>query len=121
MLFADDTNLLFADKNLKTFESIVNTELDNVCDRLLANKLTLNIDKSNFVLFHPYQRKIEIDIHLKVFDNENKMMKQLERKSFVKYLGVMIDNNLSRNFHVDYIALSALFHDSNTLYQRLFF
>ena len=40
------------------------------------------------------------------FDNENKMMKQLEGKSFVKYLaGVMIDNNLSWTFHVDYIAL----------------
>ena len=34
------------------------------------------------------------------------MIKQLERKSFVKYLaGVMIDNNLSGTFHVDYIAL----------------
>ena len=33
------------------------------------------------------------------------MMKKLERKSFVRYFGVMIDNNLSWNFHVDYIAL----------------
>lgn len=104
-LFANDTNLLFADKNLKSLESIVNTELDNVCDWLLANKLSLNIDKSNFVIFHPYQRKTKIDNHLKVIDNENKMMKKLERKSFVKYLGVMIDNNLFWKFHVDYIAL----------------
>ena len=104
-LLADDTNLLFADKNLKSLESIVNTELENVCDWLLTNKLSTNIDKSNFVIFHPYQRKTKIDIHLKVFDNENKLMKKLERKSFVKYLGVMIDNNLSWKFHVDYIAL----------------
>ena len=34
------------------------------------------------------------------------MMKKLERNSFVKHLGVMIDNNLSWKFHVDYIALS---------------
>ena len=66
-LLADDTNLLFADKNLKSLESIVNIELDNVCDWLLANKLSTNIDKSNFVIFHPYQRKTKIDIHLKVF------------------------------------------------------
>ena len=32
------------------------------------------------------------------------MTKKLEGKSFVKYLGVMIDNNLSWKFHVDYIA-----------------
>lgn len=31
-LFADDTYLLFEVKNLKSLESIVNTELDNVCD-----------------------------------------------------------------------------------------
>jgi hypothetical protein len=29
-LFADDTNLLYADKNLKTLENIVNTELLNI-------------------------------------------------------------------------------------------
>ena len=98
--------MLFVDKkNLKTLESIVNTEPDNVCDWLSANKLTLNIDKSNFVIFNRHQRKIKINIHLKVFDNENKLMEQLERKSFVKYLGVMIDRNLSWKFHVDYIGL----------------
>ena len=33
------------------------------------------------------------------------MMKKFERKSFVKYHGVLIDNNLSWKFHVDYISL----------------
>ena len=109
-LFADDTNLIVADKNSKSLESIVNTELDNVCGWLLANKLSLNIDKSNFVIFHPYRGKTKIDIHLKLFDNENKTMKKLERKSFVKCLGVMIDNNLPWKFHVDYIALGIIYN-----------
>ena len=39
-LFADDTNLLFADKYLKSLKLIMNKELENVCDWLLANKLT---------------------------------------------------------------------------------
>jgi hypothetical protein len=43
-LFADDTNLLYANKNLKTLESVVNSEL-NVCKWLNVNKLTLNIKK----------------------------------------------------------------------------
>ena len=30
-LFADDTNLLYADKGLKTLETIVNNELNNIC------------------------------------------------------------------------------------------
>ena len=45
-LFADDTNLLYADKNLKSLEKVVNKELEHVSDWLIANKLTLNI-KSN--------------------------------------------------------------------------
>ena len=52
-LFADDTNLLYADKNLKSLEKTVNNELVRVSDWLNANKLTLNAKKSNFVIFHP--------------------------------------------------------------------
>ena len=108
-LFADDTNLLFADKYLKSLEAIVNKELENVCDWLLAYRLTLNIDKSNYVLFHPHQRKIGTDINLRVYDNEHTMLKQLEHKTYVKYLGVLIDKNLSWKYHIkyhiDFIAL----------------
>ena len=53
-LFADDTNLLYADRNIKSLESVVNVELLNVCDWLSANKLSLNIKKTNFFIFHPY-------------------------------------------------------------------
>ena len=42
-LFADDTNLLYADKNLRELENKVNTELIKIYDWLVANKLSLNI------------------------------------------------------------------------------
>ena len=65
---------------------------------MLANKLTLNAKKSNYVIFHPYnQGKIQSVINLKVFDNEHKAFRNLERKQFVKYLGVLIEGNLSWN------------------------
>ena len=41
--FADDTNILYADENLKDLETIVNIELQNVYNWLTANKLTPNI------------------------------------------------------------------------------
>ena len=104
-LFADDTNLLYKDKSLPLLESVVNEEVINVCDWLLANKLTLNAKKSNYVIFHTYQRKIQSVINLKVFDNEHKALRNLERKQFVKYLGVLIDSNLSWNDHVANVAL----------------
>ena len=56
-LFADDTNLLFADRNLKSLEIVVNEELMNVYDWLTSNKLSLNVKKTNFVIFHPSQKR----------------------------------------------------------------
>ena len=42
-LFADDTNILYANKNLKSVELIVNQELRKLYVWLTANKLILNI------------------------------------------------------------------------------
>ena len=48
-LFADDANILYADKNLKNLETIINIELQNLYNWLTANKLTV-IKKSNLVI-----------------------------------------------------------------------
>ena len=40
-LFADDTNLLYADKNLRALEIKVNAELSKIYDWSIANKLSL--------------------------------------------------------------------------------
>ena len=55
-LFADDTNALYAHKDLKTLELIVNAKLHNLYNWLTSNKLSLNIMKSNVVIFRPYQK-----------------------------------------------------------------
>ena len=57
-LFADDTNLLYADKKMQFLEAVVNNELKNERDWLNANKLTNNAKKSNFVIFRPMQKKL---------------------------------------------------------------
>ena len=57
-LFADDANLLFKHKDINILESEINSELANVHIWLSANKLSLNIEKSNFVIFHPVQKRI---------------------------------------------------------------
>ena len=50
-LFADDTNALYAHKDLKTLELTVNTELHNLYNWLTSNKRSLNIKKSSYVIF----------------------------------------------------------------------
>jgi hypothetical protein len=41
-LFADDTNLIYADKNLKSLEIVVNTELSKIHNWLIANIITVH-------------------------------------------------------------------------------
>ena len=50
-LSADGTSLSFADKNIKRLEAKINTSFENITNWLKANKLTLNIDKSQLLVF----------------------------------------------------------------------
>ena len=52
-LFADDTNIYFKSHDLTRLQKIMNRELKKVKKWLDANRLALNIDKTNFVVFHP--------------------------------------------------------------------
>ena len=65
-LFADDSNLFFSHKNLQTLESIVNNELSNIHEWLCANRLSLNTNKTNYVLFHTVQKHITDPFSLKL-------------------------------------------------------
>ena len=96
--------MLYADRNLKSLETMVNHELSNVYDWLIANKLSLNIKKSNFVIFRPRQKKLNYEVNLKVFDYQTNTYISLERKNYVKYLGVLIDETLSWKYHIVHLA-----------------
>ena len=91
-LFADDTNIFFQDQNLHSLELKLNEELDKVNQWLQLNRLSLNIDKTNFVVFCPPQRKPQ-SINLKISG------RAVEHLSYVKYLGLIIDCNLNWRKH----------------------
>ena len=69
-------------------------QLHNVNQWLCANKLSLNIDKSNFAIFRPPQKKIEYTVKLQI---NNKI---IEEKKCIKYLGIFIDCHLNWKEHV---------------------
>jgi len=56
VIFAHDKNLFYSNSNLAELESIVNYNLKMVSDWLMANKVSLNIDKTNCIIFHPPQK-----------------------------------------------------------------
>ena len=89
-LFADDTNLLYTDKDLKSLESVMNIELQKVCNWLNANKLTLNAKKSNSVIFRPSQKKLSYQINIRMYNNASNSDTSLECIDYVKFLGVLL-------------------------------
>ena len=60
----------------------------------MGNKLTLNIEKKK-VIFRTAQRKLTYHPKIMVFENNQNKNEALEYKKLVRYLGVIIDNNLS--------------------------
>ena len=56
-LFADDTNAPYAHKHLKTLELTVNAELHNLFNWLTSSKLSLNVIKSQTMLFFVHTKK----------------------------------------------------------------
>ena len=94
---------LYAAKNVKAPEAI-NIQLQMLYVWLTADKLKLNTNKSNFILFHPYQKQLACQSKNCMFDNEQNKYVDLESKVSIKYLGVLMDKNLTKSPHIDAIA-----------------
>ena len=93
--FADDTNILFSSKKLETIKNVLNYELKNLVIWLRCNKLSLNEDKTKLVVFRPYNKKLPANFYIKI----NKY--KIKPCPYVKYLGVLIDEHLSWNTHIN--------------------
>ena len=56
ILFADDTNVFVTGDNLQSITAKMNDGLNNIVDWLCANRLSLNINKTKFMVFKPRRR-----------------------------------------------------------------
>ena len=100
VMFADDTNLFLANRSIQELFSIANKELNKISDWFTANKLSLNVTKTKFSLFHKASRKDDIPLKLPILKINNH---QIERVESIKFLGVLLDENLCWKDHIKYI------------------
>ena len=106
-IFADDTNVFFHCNNINELIEIGQRIMNQLHTWFSANKLTLNTDKSTFTIFKSKRKIINnLPEHLEFSDYK------IKRTSFVKYLGVIIDENLTWDLHINEICtkLKSLFH-----------
>ena len=98
ILFADDTNILFSSNDITSLYSNLNIELAKVSNWFKCNKLVINADKSYFIYFCSKYRRISVDIldsfDIKMADNT------IKRVTSTKFLGILIDQNLSWKTHI---------------------
>ena len=96
ILFADDTNLFSSGTDLDIMECIINEELTHISEWLKVNKLSLNIKKTQYMVFTKKKRKspikLKIDGHA------------IHEVCKTKFLGVFIDNKLNWKDHISYIS-----------------
>jgi len=98
-LFADDTNILIFDPDVNNLFLRGNKILTELTDWLLANKLSVNTEKTNYSLFSPSKSHGTLtanDPNLKLYI----CGKETVRATCVKYLGITIDENLKWNEHI---------------------
>ena len=77
-LFADNTSTILINKKVEKIEKFSNEELQHVSEWLNTNKISLNVGKSNLILFRKFQTKITYKPDIKI------MRKNIKEKEFTK-------------------------------------
>ena len=98
ILFADDTNIFFSHNGPNQLMEIVNNELKKLSSWFQANKLSINIKKSNFILFKTKQNKQKLDLHFSIHGIE------IDCVNEVLFLGVILDEHLSWKSQIQNVA-----------------
>ena len=98
--FADDTYLKFSSKCEKELRKKMNADLKSLFTWLCANRLSLNVAKTEFIIFKPPQKSLSTRLTLKLNGTV------LYESKKIKYLGLIVDDRLKWNFHINELGKS---------------
>ena len=84
-IFADDSNVFYSSTSIDDVERVMNEELNHIFQYCDANKLSVNINKTNFMVITSNKRRVR----------EIQLIRNIKQKNHIKYLGIYIDKNLS--------------------------
>ena len=79
-MFADDTNLTASGSTSTELYNKLNNDLENIHQWLLANKLTLNTSKTEYMIVGSRQRLGKIDEEAEIKLGDNKIKKFQKQK-----------------------------------------
>lgn len=92
-LFADDAVLIYEASYYSQLEKLMSEDLKILFKWFSANKLSLNISKTNYIIFKKkYGPEVKLDIKI-----NNQSLNQVKN---VKYLGITLDEHLAWKDHI---------------------
>ena len=95
VLFADDTNIFCSGKNLEQLVENIENEMHKLKTWFDKNKLSLNLSKTQLMLFGKHRTKTQMQIKIDGVE--------IERVHEIKCLGVIIDDTISWKLHIKHI------------------
>ena len=100
IMFADDTNLFLTHKDISYLFETANLQLERINQWFISNKLSLNVSKTKYSFFHKPSKRDDIPLLLPKLNIDNT---EIERSECLKFLGVLLDENLCWKEHIKYI------------------
>ena len=97
--FADDTNVTLSDRLQETLAKRMNHDLRKLSMWLRANKLSLNIEKTELVVFRRQNTKLNNSFKIKLD------AKILFPTNSVKYFGALLDEHLTSSPQISYVQM----------------
>ena len=96
-LFADDTNVTTSGSSMEDIQLKLNNELDNLHHWLPANKLSLNVSKTEYMIIGSQQRLTQISTDPKISIGSQNISRVKETKT----LAVLGEENISWKNHIE--------------------
>ena len=100
LCFADDTTLFTSGTNINDLIDFMNFELENICTWLKENKLSLNVNKTKWMVLRPQNMHISPNSNVHI---DGKDICRVSNKQSVKFLGLHMDEHLNWKNHISEI------------------
>ena len=99
VLFADDSNVFLSHSSYDDLIRLLNEELLNISRWFKVNMLSLNLNKTNYILFSSNRKACPNSLGTVIID-----AKEIPQVSSVKFLGVYVDQHLTWKTHIEQIS-----------------